>query len=36
MELIASQIGQLITYDELARTISLDERTIQNYLWYIG
>lgn len=35
VKIMASQIGNLVNYAELANTLNLSVKTIKNYLWYL-
>jgi len=36
LKLLASQIGSLVNITELSSTISISNKTVQQYLWYLG
>ncbi len=35
LKIIASQIGGMVNYSELASTIGISEKTVKKYLWYL-
>lgn len=36
VRLLASQMGQLVNYAHLSTTLSLSEKTVKHYLWYLA